>query len=119
VGSPSLSFVGEPAFLGGRFFGEGLDHAAHFGAETLLDLGGECRDAAGVVPALIFEAVVEEGRDGLVFPAPVFDYDGGDAEQVRHVRHARGLSFLLAMELIGEGERLFESGTEHFLHDTL
>ena len=37
--------------------------------------------------ALIFDGVVQQGRDRLVLVAAVFQDDGRDGEQVRDIRH--------------------------------
>jgi hypothetical protein len=57
---------------------------------------------------VVFRRIVEERRDGLVLRAAVVEDDRGDAHEVAHIRAARSLARLRAVNLVRVSERFIE-----------
>ena len=54
-------------------------------------------------PALVFDRVVQQGRNGFVLVAAIFQHDARHAQQMRHVRHAGDLAlFLVQFRGVGQ-----------------
>ena len=49
----------------------------------------------------VFDGVVQQGCDRLVFTAAVFPHQGADADQMRDVGNRLAFASLLAMQLLG------------------
>ena len=60
-------------------------------------------------PALVFDSVMKECGNGLVFIAAVLDDDRGDSEQVADVRAVFALARLMRVEPRGIAKRSDES----------
>jgi hypothetical protein len=65
-------------------------------------------------PALVFNCIVQQGGNCLVFIGTCFDRQRRDARQIRNVRDARSLAALLAVDAACIGEGLVKSFGQHF-----
>src|SRR5918998_1058547 len=77
------------------------------------DIGNRITEAtpdllSGGRPALVFDSVVQEGGDHFVLRTTVLPYDGGDGQQVRHVRNVRALTHLGPVQARSVRQRLLE-----------
>ena len=65
-------------------------------------------------PALVFDRVVQQGRNGLVLVAAIFQHDARHAQQVCHVRHAGNLALLFLVQFGGVSQGKSETrGKQH------
>jgi hypothetical protein len=96
-----------PWRLGNRVgVGAAFDDASDAIAEAVAELG-EHRFAPAV-----FDNVVKQGRDGLIFIASGFEDERGDGHEVGDVGDARFLAGLGGMLFGGEEKRFVEAGSE-------
>jgi len=62
----------------------------------------------GRISSPVLDDIVQKGRDGRVLVTAVFEDDRGDGHQVSNVGDLRPLPELLAMRLVGVGQRFIK-----------
>ena len=90
----------------GRGHWSSLDDLSNARAETGFELG----QASSL--ALVFEAVVQERGDGIVFGTAVFEHEGGNGEEVRDVGNVAALAHLIVVKAVRIHERVIKLNAE-------